>query len=116
VYVTTWIVPKRSSPEVSYLGDLLERLLQGCTRHRSFDNSSQVAAASLVMSQTCLSRVLGQVSSTLGVDALNRDLYIVPHWLRPVDFTSKDDQFETGQTQEGIQKTELSSGLGEPLL
>jgi len=39
---------KRSSPEVFYLGDLLERLLQGCARHRSFDNSSQVAAASLV--------------------------------------------------------------------
>ena len=39
---------KRSSPEVFYLGDPLERILQGCTRHRSFDNSSQVAAASLV--------------------------------------------------------------------
>ena len=49
VYVTTWIVPfQEIKPRGIYLGDPLESMLQGCTRHRSFDNSSQVAAASLV--------------------------------------------------------------------
>ena len=112
MYVTTWIVLLKDQT----LGDLLERLRQGCTRRRSFDNSSQVAAASLVLSQTCSSRVLGQVSSTLGVEAQNRDLLVIPHWLRPVDFTSKDDKLKAGQTREGIQKTELPIELGEPLL
>jgi len=57
-----------------------------------------------------------QVFSTLGVEALNRDLLVIPHWLWLVDFTSKADKLKAGQTREGIQKTELSSGLGEPLL
>jgi len=38
------------------------------------------------------------------------------HWLWLVGFTSEADKLKAGQTREGIQKTELSSGLGEPLL
>ena len=56
VYVPTWRVPFQESKP---LGDLLARLLQGCARHQSFDNSSQVAeGGGLVwsLSQTCLSR------------------------------------------------------------
>ena len=47
--------------------------------------------------------LINQVYSTPGLDALKRDLYLMAHWLWLVDFTSKDDQFKTGQTQEGIQ-------------
>ena len=40
VYMPTWTVPVQ---EIKPLGDSLARLLQGCARPQSFDNSSQVA-------------------------------------------------------------------------
>jgi len=43
------------------------------------------------------------------VDALKRDLLVIPHWLWLVAFTSKADKLKAGQTREGIQKTELSN-------
>jgi len=57
----------------------------------------------LLMAHWLWLSVTSQVYSTFGLEALNRDLLLMAHWLWSSIFTSEDDQFKTGQTQEGIQ-------------
>ena len=113
---------KRSSPVVFHLGDLLF----WAEYYRTAQDVGLLTIAveqrrPVWINQTCTVQrqylpqtsrsFTSQVYSTFGLDALNRDLHFMTHWLwsRLGNFTSEDDKLKAGQTREGIQKTEPSN-------